>query len=124
MVPVLIFGVLVRVRILFISSLGPDFIYLESGSEFYRCSLGPGPDFINDESESRSVSGFCPLRARILFWTWTRILSIFEYGSKSRSGFYPFMSGSGFYQACPGPGLRSDSTNTPTSGVNKDDHAG
>ena len=47
MVPVLTFGVLVRVRILFIWSSGPDFIYLESGSGFYRCSPGLGPDFIN-----------------------------------------------------------------------------
>ena len=74
MVPVFIVWVLVRVRILFISSLGPDFIYLESGSGFYRCS--PGPDCINDESGSRS--GFYSLRARILYW--------------SGSGFYPFLS--------------------------------
>ena len=76
MVPVFIVWVLVRVRILFISSLGPDFIYLESGSGFYRCS--PGPDCINDESGSRSRSGFYPLRVRILYW--------------SGSGFYPFLS--------------------------------
>ena len=55
MFPVFIVWVLVRVRILFISSLGPDFIYSESGSGFYRCSPGPGPgpDFIHYES------GFC-----------------------------------------------------------------
>ena len=76
MVPVFIVWVLVRVRILFISSLGPDFIYLESGSGFYRCS--PGPVCINAESESRSRSGFYPLRVRILYW--------------SSSGFYPFLS--------------------------------
>ena len=74
MVPVFIVRVLVRVGILFISSLGPDFIYLESGSGFYRCS--PGPDCINDESGSRS--GFYPLRVRILYW--------------SGSGSYPFLS--------------------------------
>ena len=68
--------VLVRVRILFISSLGPDFIYLESRSGFYRCS--PGPDCINDQSESRSRSGFYPLRVWILYW--------------SSSGCYPFLS--------------------------------
>ena len=76
MVPLFIVWVLVRVRILFISSLGPDFIYLESGSGFYRCS--PGPNCISDESGSRSRSGFYPLRVRILYW--------------SCSGFYPFLS--------------------------------
>ena len=76
MVPVFIFWVLVRVQILYISTPGPNFIYLESGSGFYRCSLGP--DCINDESGSRSRSGFYPLRVRILYW--------------SGSGIYPFLS--------------------------------
>ena len=81
--PVLIFWVLVRVRILFISSPGLDFIYLESGSGFCRCS--PGPDFINRESVSRSGSGsgFYPLRVPMFCW--------------SGSGFYPFLS------PCPSP---------------------
>ena len=79
MVPVFIFGVLVRQRILFISSPGPDFIYLESGSGFYRCS--PGPDCINDEVQvqvqilSITSSDFVLVRLRIL--------SIFESGSES-----------------------------------------
>ena len=42
MVPVFIVGVLVMVRILFISSPGQDFIYLESGSGCNQYS--PGPD--------------------------------------------------------------------------------
>ena len=119
MVPVFIFGVLVRVRILFISSPGPDFIYLESGSGFYRCS--PGPDCINDEVQ---------VQVRILSITSPdfvlvrlRILSIFESGSESgiyqaspgpcpgpAPDFIRFESWSGFYQAGPGP--RPDSTNT------------
>ena len=62
MVPILVVWVVVLVRIFLISSPGPDFIYLESGSGFYRCSpgpgpdlsvVGPGPDFIHCES------GFC-----------------------------------------------------------------
>ena len=68
---------MVPVRILLISSPGPDFIYLESGSGFYRCS--PGPDCISAESGSRS--GFYALRVQILYW--------------SGSWFYPFL--------CPGP---------------------
>ena len=79
MVPDFIVWVLVRVRILFISNLGPDFIYLESRSRFYRCSTCP--DCINDESGSKSRSAFYPLRDRILHWSGSR--------------FYLFL--------CPGP---------------------
>ena len=98
MVPLFIVWVLVRVRILFISSLGPDFIYLESGSGFNRCS--PGADCISDESGSRS--GFYPLRVRILYWSgsefypflsWARVRNLSRKSgsmSVSSSGFYPF----------------------------------
>ena len=81
MVPVFIVWVLVRVRILFISSLGPDFIYLESRSGFYRCS--PGPDCIDDESGFRSRSGIYPLRVRILYWSGSGFYPFFESGSES-----------------------------------------
>ena len=101
MVPVFIVWVLVRVRILFISSLGQDFIYLEPGSRFYRCS--PGPACINDESGSRSRPGFYPLRVRILsifespdFIHFLVRVQVRNLSSKSgsmsvsSSGFYPF----------------------------------
>ena len=100
MVPLFIVWVLVRVRILFISSLGPDFIYLESGSGFYRCI--PGPVRISDESGSRSRSGFYSLRVRILYWSGSRFypflsrVRVRNLSSKSgsmsvsSSGFYPF----------------------------------
>ena len=117
MVPLFIVWVLVRVRILFISSLGSDFIYLESGSGFYRCS--PGPDCISDESGSRSRSGFYPLRVRILYWSGSGLypflsrVRVRNLSSKSGSmSVSSFVCWSGFYQACPGSGPRPDSTNT------------
>ena len=80
---------------------GPDFIYLSPGPDFIKLVrvrilsiLSPGPDRI------KAVRKASPDPDFINFWVRVRILSI-------ESG-----SGSGFYQACPGPRPGPDSTNT------------
>ena len=98
---VLILWVLVRVKILFISSPGTDFIDV-------AC-----PEFINGESGPC----FYPFPVRIIFWSSSEIypfwVPVLILSSKSGPGpdFIHFESGSGFYQAYSGQGQRPDFIN-------------